>query len=66
MRDPNRIPLVLEIVGRYWQKHPDLRLGQLISIANSTHRARKELPFSDDVFNIEDDDLFAVLDEELS
>ena len=30
MRDPNRIPLVLQEIERIWQAHPDWRLGQLI------------------------------------
>jgi len=30
MRDPKRIPLVLQEVERIWQAHPDWRLGQLI------------------------------------
>jgi hypothetical protein len=30
MRDPNRIPLVLQEIERFWRLHPDWRLGQLI------------------------------------
>lgn len=30
MRDPQRIPEVLAKLGLYWQKHPDLRLGQIL------------------------------------
>lgn len=30
MRDPNRIPVVLAAVQAYWEKNPDLRLGQII------------------------------------
>jgi uncharacterized protein YihD (DUF1040 family) len=30
MRDPNRIPVVLERLEKVWEKHPDLRFGQLI------------------------------------
>lgn len=30
MRDPNRIPAVLDALREQWQKHPDQRLGQLI------------------------------------
>lgn len=65
MRDPKRIPKVLKVIERYWSMHPDLRLGQLISIANGTHRARQNLPHSDDVFNIEDDDLLQIIHDEL-
>ncbi len=30
MRDPARIPRILELVRQYWEKSPDLRLGQLM------------------------------------
>lgn len=29
-RDPQRIPDVLHLIEKVWQKHPDLRLGQLL------------------------------------
>lgn len=32
MRDPNRIPLMLDELREIWEKQPDLRLGQLIEI----------------------------------
>ena len=31
MRDPNRIPVILDEIRKVWEKYPDLRLGQLIS-----------------------------------
>lgn len=30
-RNPERIDRILELVGKYWKKNPDLRLGQLLS-----------------------------------
>ena len=30
MRDPKRIPIVLEMIRKIWLKHSDLRLTQLI------------------------------------
>jgi hypothetical protein len=30
MRDPARIPKVLDAIRQIWEKHPDIRLGQLI------------------------------------
>lgn len=30
MRDPRRIPKILQKLERIWEKYPDLRLGQLI------------------------------------
>lgn len=32
MRNPDRIPVVLGIIKNIWEKYPDLRLGQLMSI----------------------------------
>ena len=31
MRDPNRLPKVLEAVAAIWRLHPDWRLGQLVA-----------------------------------
>ena len=31
MRDPARIPVVLEALSQYWEKHPYLRLAQILS-----------------------------------
>lgn len=31
MRDPNRIPRILEMLEIVWRESPDLRLGQLLS-----------------------------------
>ncbi len=30
MRDPERISVVLDAIEKYWRKHPDLRLGQIL------------------------------------
>ena len=30
MRDPDRIPLVLQEIEKVWRLHPDWRLGQLV------------------------------------
>ena len=32
MRDPARIPVILERLRVVWEKSPDMRLGQLVSI----------------------------------
>jgi len=32
MRNPERIPIVLQKLGEIWMKNPDLRLGQLLSM----------------------------------
>lgn len=49
MRDPARIPIVLDVIRKVWEKHPDLRLGQLI--VDVTPRER----FGSDPFFMEDD-----------
>lgn len=33
-RDPDRIPELLEALGKYWAAHPDLRLGQILAQYN--------------------------------
>lgn len=51
MRDPARIPDMIELINSIWQENPDLRLGQLIYIAHARSNSRA------DVFNIEDSSL---------
>lgn len=50
MRDPARIPKILERLRKVWEAHPDLRLGQLVVNA-ATSRPHC------DPFYIEDDSL---------
>jgi uncharacterized protein YihD (DUF1040 family) len=49
MRDPKRIPEVLDEIKKTWARFPDLRLGQLIEnvVGRSPHP----------LFYIEDEDL---------
>jgi len=47
MRDPARIPVILERLRRVWETHPDLRLGQLLSAAADHARGP-------DIFYVED------------
>lgn len=61
MRDPNRIPVVLEQIEKLWRLHPDWRLGQLISnvaawvdVNNAT------------VWEVEDESLTAEIDRHLN
>jgi len=51
MRDPKRIPEVLEAIRQAWERQPDLRLGQLVVIAT---RPKDPCP---EVFNIEEPQL---------
>jgi len=49
MRDPNRIPVILESLRVAWQRYPDMRLGQLlVSVAGEA--------FERQAFYFEDDD----------
>lgn len=51
MRDPDRIPEILELVAQIWKKESDLRLGQLI------FNATKLKDQNADVAGIEDEGL---------
>ena len=55
MRDPQRISRVLQEVALYWIKHPDLRLGQIVSNASSQHRS------DPDPYHLEDEDLVTAI-----
>lgn len=45
MRDPARIPVVLDLLAQLWEKYPDWRLGQLVVNVSDT----------DEIFYVEDD-----------
>lgn len=55
MRDPARIPVMLETLKRIWETHPDLRLAQLVMIAADPDHSFPA------VFYVEDDKLLAGL-----
>lgn len=55
MRNPKRIPKILNKIEEIWKEYPDLRLGQLIS--NMSDRSPWPL------FYIEDDELIERLEE---
>lgn len=54
MRDPARIPRILNKIQTIWSQNPDWRLGQLISNLHG--------PGPQDVFHYEDSGLEAALD----
>ena len=58
MRDPKRIPDILDKLSALWEKYPDLRLGQLIANAHNCSPSRQC-----DIFYLEDDLLVEGLDE---
>ena len=47
MRDPDRIPIILNQIEMLWEKYPDLRLGQLLLTIES----------EEGLFYIEDEEL---------
>jgi len=51
MRDPERIEPMLDLIREVWKTSPDMRLGQLLSIAT------RYAPGYADVFYVEDDRL---------
>lgn len=55
VRDPKRIDRILEKLGVFWHKWPDLRLGQILVI----------LTKKSDSFYVEDDIVEAALDPPL-
>ena len=58
MRDKKRIELILNEIGFYWKRNPDLRLGQILS------NMSVEAGMSSDPFYLEDDRLLNVLIKE--
>ena len=55
MRDPKRIPEMMNIVYEVWVKYPDLRLGQMIECAHNL--ALNHCNGTPDVFMMEDEEL---------
>lgn len=63
MRDPNRIPVIIELIQKYWAKHPDLRLFQVMDDLQHKVNEAKGRPGSYDLFYLEDDELLSLLKE---
>jgi len=49
MRDPSRIPIILERLRLVWEKNPDLRLGQLIQNLEKSFFYLEDDDFLDDL-----------------
>lgn len=60
MRDPKRIPLVLQEIERIWRAHPDWRLGQLVC-----NLAAWADPTQNIVWDVEDEVLVAEVQRHL-
>lgn len=54
MRDPKRIPRICKKLEKVWKRHPDYRLGQLISNLQG--------PGPHDVFFMEDEEWEDIMD----
>lgn len=50
MRDPNRIPRILDLLEKAWKEVPDWRLGQLVE------NIARDIGWND-AYYMEDDDL---------
>jgi uncharacterized protein YihD (DUF1040 family) len=61
MRDKKRIPYMLHLIKEYWEKHPELRLCQLLSNVALTSGEWND----NDLFYLEDETLFAALNDKL-
>ena len=48
MRDPERIPEILELLWRAWEREPDYRLGQLLVVALRPNRPSPEVFHAED------------------
>lgn len=54
-RDPKRIPSVLDVLRQHWERHPDLRLGQIM--ANLSYQTQGRF----DPYHLDDGVLFDAL-----
>ncbi len=59
MRDPKRIKPIIKKLEAYWEKNPDLRLGQIIANCVRAYDGRLNC----DPFYLEDDELLEGLDK---
>lgn len=72
MRDPNRIPRVMQKIQTIWLGTPDLRFWQLMAILKDRYAIdkfpeRKTFEVkTDDLFYLEDEDFEKVLDNLIS
>ena len=63
MKSINRIPAILEVLGRIWVNSPDLRLGQII--VGACQGKKLVIPPDFDIFHVEDDSILEALEEYL-
>ena len=58
MRDPERIEIILDRLGKVWKEYPDFRLCQLLFNVVSKY----QLSTSYDIFYVEDDGLLKAIE----
>ncbi len=54
MRDPNRIPAILNELSILWKKSPDMRLCQLLTYVETKIAEREHRDPNGDLFNLDD------------
>ena len=42
MRNPERIKLVLDLIGKIWETYPDMRFNQLLSLLQDKYAEEKD------------------------
>ncbi len=57
MRNPERIPEILDKIRKIWEQHPQLRLGQLL-VASFQKKTKQN-----DIFYVEDKELIEMVEE---
>ncbi len=57
MRNPERIPEILDRIRKVWEQHPQLRLGQLL-VASFQRKTKQN-----DIFHVEDKELIEMVEE---
>ena len=56
MRNPERIPEILDRIRKVWEQHPQLRLGQLL-VASFQKKTKQN-----DIFYVEDKELIEMVE----
>ena len=63
MRNPNRIPKVLQAFEEVWTQYPDIRFWQILPVLQSYVNAVNGQPQNSDLFYLEDDEFLKILEK---
>ena len=63
MRDPTRIPLVIQLLSDVWTRYPDLRFLQLMSVIQQRTNEHCGKSRYNDTYYIEDNKLIETLEK---